>query len=182
MCEGGMQCKIFFSYLGNRNEEDSRFLHNLLINIEIISIILSQNSLQPILVIQANLFPIAVTIKLDKGPTTNQEHIISIITILGTNHFCLERYINLSFWTSLDHSEQSMIYKFKSVQAIGMGPNQKLVVYLTTFVSNFVMLEKKAGYKKKKHFTDVGPFGDQTPSYYSSLLLSARPNYTDSKN
>jgi hypothetical protein len=37
--------------LGNRNEEDSRFLHNLLINIEITRIFLSQNSLQPILVI-----------------------------------------------------------------------------------------------------------------------------------
>jgi hypothetical protein len=40
-----------FLHLENRNEEDSRFLHNLLINIEIIRIFLSQNSLQPILVI-----------------------------------------------------------------------------------------------------------------------------------
>jgi hypothetical protein len=39
-----------FPHLGNRNEEDSKFLHNLLINTEITINFLGQNSLQPVLV------------------------------------------------------------------------------------------------------------------------------------
>jgi hypothetical protein len=39
-----------FPQLGNRNDEDRKFLHNLLINTEISINFLGQNSLQPVLV------------------------------------------------------------------------------------------------------------------------------------
>jgi hypothetical protein len=62
-------------------------------------------------VIHANLFPITVTLKLDNGPTANQEHIIPIISILGTNHFCFRRICQPVI---LDYSEQSFIHELRS--------------------------------------------------------------------
>jgi hypothetical protein len=52
-----------------------------------------------------------VTLKLDNGPTANQEHIISIITILGTNHFCFRRICKPVI---MDYSEQSLIHEIRS--------------------------------------------------------------------
>jgi hypothetical protein len=54
--------------LGNRNEEDSRFLHNLLINIEITRNI-------------ANLFPITVTLKLDNTSYPYSPYLAPIIFV-----------------------------------------------------------------------------------------------------
>jgi hypothetical protein len=51
MYEGGMECEIFFLTWGIEMRKMSRFLHNLLINIETARNFLSQNSLQPVLVI-----------------------------------------------------------------------------------------------------------------------------------
>jgi hypothetical protein len=48
-----------------------------------------------------------VILKLDNGPTTNQDHVIPIITILGTNHFCLKRIYH--------YGEQSLIHEIRSV-------------------------------------------------------------------
>jgi hypothetical protein len=42
---------------------------------------------------------------LDNGPTANQEHIMPIITILGTNHFDSKEYSNLPFKTIVSIKE-----------------------------------------------------------------------------
>jgi hypothetical protein len=109
-----------FPHLGNRNEEDSRFLHNLLINIEITRIF-SKPKLSPTYTCDIGQ-PIS-----NHCDTTNQEHVIPIITILGTNHFCLKRIyqpvilsiVSRAWFTKLDQSRQQEL-----------GPGQKLVVYL----------------------------------------------------
>jgi hypothetical protein len=75
-----------------------------------------------------------MTLKLDNGPTANQEHIISIITILSTNHFCFRRICQPII---PDYSEQSLLHEIDRPRQHEWGPGWKLGVYLISMAIKF---------------------------------------------
>jgi hypothetical protein len=113
MCEGGMREEIFFLSWGI---DTRKITHFCTIYFPILKLLeFFKQDLSPTCTCNiGQLFPTTVTLKLDNGPTTNHEHVISKITILGTNHFCFRR-ICQPVILILDYSEHSFIHEIRSV-------------------------------------------------------------------